>query len=70
MRWLNLTESKRLIIPDLKQNKEVILDNLSDFRFNNNAKENSKKAIIKISTYSYGSNGKIWHYLSKLTKKE
>ncbi len=70
MRWLNLTESKRLIIPDLKQNKEVILDNLSDFRFNNNAKENSKKAIIKISTYSYGSNGKSWHYLSKLTKKE
>jgi len=67
---VNLIESKKLVIPDLKENKKAILDNLSDFRFNNNAKENSKKAIIKISTYSYGSNGKIWHYLSKLTKKE
>jgi len=64
-----LTESKQLVIPDLEENK-VILDNLSDFRFNSNAHENSKKAIIKVSTYSYGSNGKIWHYLSKLTKKE
>ncbi|MFX1320207.1 MAG: hypothetical protein ACFFAQ_01055 [Promethearchaeota archaeon] len=59
-----------MVIPDLKQNKEVILDNLSDFRFNNSTKENSKKAIIKVSTYSYGTNGKIWHYLSKFAKKE
>ena len=64
-----MTESKQLVIPDLEENK-VILDNLSDFRCNNNTHENSKKAIIKVSTYSYGSNGKIWHYLSKMTKKE
>lgn len=64
-----MTESKRLIIPELTQHKKVILDDISNFRLNN-IKEDSKKKIIKISTYSYGSNGKMWYYLSKLHKKE
>ncbi len=33
-------------------------------------KKKSKKSIIRISTYSYGSNGLQWHYLSKLIKKK
>ena len=65
-----MTESEELTIPVLKENKKQNLDNLSNFKFNNNTIGNSRKAIIKISTYSYGSMGKMWHNMSKLTKKE
>jgi hypothetical protein len=61
-----LTESKKLNIPVLIENKYQNLDNL----LNNRAKDGSGKASIKIATYSYGSMGKRWLYLSKLTKQE
>ncbi|MFX0043420.1 MAG: hypothetical protein ACFE8L_10950 [Candidatus Hodarchaeota archaeon] len=61
-----MTESKKLNIPVLKENKNQNLDNL----LNNNVKNGSGKTIIKISTYSYGSMGKRWHILSKLNKEE
>ena len=65
-----MTESKKITIPDLKDNEEIVIGDLSNFKINKIPKKKSKKSIIRISTYSYGSNGLQWHYLSKLIKKK
>jgi hypothetical protein len=65
-----LTISKKVIVPKLKDNEEMEMDDLSNFKLNKIPKTKSRKSIITISTYSYGSNGLQWHYFSKLLKKK
>jgi hypothetical protein len=65
-----VTESKNLIIPDFKQEDLTVRHVESNFETKIAPKEYSKNKKMKISTYSYGSNGKRWFYLSKLRKKQ
>ena len=58
--------TNKVIISEIKDNKQSLIDNLS--KLDNIPKRKSGKSIIKISTYSYGSNGKRWYYLSKMRK--
>ncbi|MDX1797690.1 MAG: hypothetical protein R3255_03485 [Candidatus Lokiarchaeia archaeon] len=59
-----------MVINDAKDNGEVVMGDLEDFKINNIPKSKAKKSIITISTYSYGSKGLQWHYFSKLIKKK
>ena len=65
-----MTISKKIVVPDLKDNEELAMDDLSNFKMNKIPKKKSRKSIITISTYSYGSSGLQWHYFSKLLKKK
>ncbi len=64
-----MTVSKKVIVPDLKDKEEIVVDDLANFKINKIPRNRTKKSIIRISTYSYGSNGLQWHYFSKLKKK-
>jgi hypothetical protein len=64
-----LTESKNLINNNFKQQDLSIPGSDSKFEIDSTPTEPSKNSALKISTYSYGSNGKRWYYLSKLSKK-
>ncbi|MFX0040972.1 MAG: hypothetical protein ACFFCY_17955 [Promethearchaeota archaeon] len=65
-----MTESKKILVPDLKDNEELVMNDLSNFKMNKIPKKKSRKSIVTISTYSYGSSGLQWHYFSKLLKKK
>lgn len=65
-----MTISKKIVIPELKDNEKVVMDDLSNFKINNIPRKKSRRSIITISTYSYGSKGLQWHYFSKLLKKK
>ncbi|MFW9879250.1 MAG: hypothetical protein ACFFG0_39735 [Candidatus Thorarchaeota archaeon] len=64
-----MTVSKKTIIPKIKDDEEIVMDDLSNLKINTIPIKKSGKSIIKISTYSYGSNGLQWHYMSKMNKK-
>jgi len=64
-----MTVSKKIVIPDIEDNEEII-DDLSNFKLNRIPRKKSRKSIIRISTYSYGSNGIQWHYFSKRNNKK
>ncbi|MFX0004282.1 MAG: hypothetical protein ACFE9C_08445 [Candidatus Hodarchaeota archaeon] len=65
-----MTVSKKIVVPEFKDNEELVMDDLSNFKMNKIPKKKPKKTIITISTYSYGSSGLQWHYFSKLLKKK
>ncbi len=65
-----MTISKKIVVPELKEEDEIVEGDLEDFKINVIPKKKSRKSIITISTYSYGSNGLQWHYFSKLIKKK
>lgn len=59
-----------MVIPELKDKNEVVIGDLKDFKISQIPKNKSKKSFITISTYSYGSKGLQWHYVSKMVKKK
>ena len=54
----------------VEEKKKHDLNHLRYNKGNNGVEHNSKKSIIHISTYSYGSNGRRWFYLSKFNNNE
>lgn len=64
-----MTVSKKIIVPKMEDSEDII-DDLSNFNLNRIPRKKSKRSIIRISTYSYGSNGIQWHYFSKQNKKK
>ncbi|MFX0020947.1 MAG: hypothetical protein ACFE9S_01380 [Candidatus Hermodarchaeota archaeon] len=65
-----MTVSKKMVTPEKKEKLDLVIGDLEDFRISNIPKNKSRKSIITISTYSYGSRGIQWHYFSKLMKKK
>ncbi|MFX1420258.1 MAG: hypothetical protein ACFE9N_15195 [Promethearchaeota archaeon] len=65
-----MTISKKVIIPESKENEEIVMDDLSHLKIDEIPRKKSRRSIIKISTYSYGSNGLQWHYFSKKNNKK
>ncbi|MFW9818451.1 MAG: hypothetical protein ACFFE5_02480 [Candidatus Thorarchaeota archaeon] len=59
-----------MVIPKSKDNNEVVMGDLEDFKINQIPKNKARKSIIMISTYSYGNKGLQWHYFSKSIKKK
>ncbi|MFX0058323.1 MAG: hypothetical protein ACFE85_13350 [Candidatus Hodarchaeota archaeon] len=54
----------------IEEERKDELNHLKNNKSNNGVEHNSKRSIINISTYSYGSNGRRWFYLSKLNHNE
>ncbi|MFW9826429.1 MAG: hypothetical protein ACFFEY_02295 [Candidatus Thorarchaeota archaeon] len=61
--------NKKIITPEYKEDKEIVMDDLSNFKIDRLPKKKSRKSFITIGVYSYGSKGLQWHYFSKLIKK-
>ncbi|MFX1243032.1 MAG: hypothetical protein ACFFA7_17435 [Promethearchaeota archaeon] len=59
-----------MVIHKSKDNEEVLIGDLEDFKINQIPKNKSRKSTIMISTYSYGNKGIQWHYFSKSIKKK